>query len=186
MKKVLIVLILAASIGVKAQTSGVYLTAADFESGKLAYAIDCSKEKHKIKLNEFLGRDYITVIHDNQPHNLKKEEIFGYKNCNDVIYRLSVDKHYQVLNPKEKILLYKIEFLPSKNQNSTTSYFFSNTATGEVKELTLTNLKNAFSENHRFHDALDAEFKSNENLARYDSFHKVYKINRLYASSLSN
>lgn len=175
-----------ATLIASAQSSGVYLSAADFDSGRLAYAIDCSKEKHKIKLNEFLGKDYITVVHDKQTHNLKKEEIFGYRDCNDKIYRLGIEKHYEVLNPKETILLYKIEVLPSKNQKGITSYFFSVSATAEVKELTLTNLKKAFPDNHKFHDALDAEFKSDDELAIYDSFHRVYKVNRLYSNSQSN
>jgi len=172
-------------LSAKGQTSGVYLNAGDFESGKLAYSIDCKTEKHKIKLNEFLGKDYITVVHDKQPYNLKKSEIFGYRDCNDAIYRLTDDKHYEVLNPMEKILLYKSEVPPSKNQKGTTSYFFSSSATGEIIALTHTNLKNAFPDNHKFHDALDTEFKSDPNLALYDSFHKMYKVNRIYTNSLT-
>jgi hypothetical protein len=186
MKTILIVLIVALSISVKAQNSGVYLSAADFESGKLTYAIDCATEKHKIKLNEFLGKDYITVVHDKQSYNLKKNEIFGYRDCNDLIYRLAIDRHYKVLNPKETILLYVIEVAASKNQMGTKNYYFSSSASSEVKELTLTNLKKAFPDNHKFHDALDAEFKSDSELAVYDSFHKTYKVNRLYSNSVSH
>ena len=184
MKNILIVLIVALSIGAKAQTSGVYLSATDFDSGKLTYAIDCAKEKHKIKLHEFLGKDYITVIHEKQPHDLKKKEIFGYRDCDGAIYRLGIDKHYQVINPKEKILLYRIEVPGSKNQSAVITYYFSNSADNEIQNLSLTNLKKAFPNNHKFHDALDTEFGSNGNLASYDSFHKVYKINRLYSNSL--
>lgn len=186
MKTILIVLLVALSIGVKAQTSGVYLTAADFDSGKLTCAIDCATEKHKIKLNEFFGKDYITVVHNKQVYNLKKNEIFGYRDCTDAIYRLAIDRHYKVLNPKETILLYVIEVVASKNQMGSKNYYFSSSASGEVKELTLTNLKNAFADNHKFHDALDAEFKSDSELALCDSFHKVYKLSRLYSNSLNN
>lgn len=185
MKTILIILMVAVSVGVKAQTSGVYLSAADFEAGKLTYAIDCATEKHKIKLNEFLGKDYITVIHNKQSFNLKKSEIFGYRDCSDAIYRLAIDKHYKVLNPKETILLYVIEVVASKNQMGSKNYYFSSSASSEVKELTLTNLKNAFPDNHKFHDALDTEFKSNSELVLYDSFHKMFKVNRLYINSIS-
>lgn len=186
MKTILILLLVALSVGVKAQTSGVYLSAADFDLGKLTYAIDCATEKHEIKLNEFFGKDYITVVHNKQAYNLKKNEIFGYRDCNDAIYRLAIDRHYKVLNPKETILLYAIEVAASKNQMSAKNYYFSSSASGEVKELTLTNLKNAFADNHKFHDALDAEFKSDSELTLYDSFHKVYRLNRLYSNTLNN
>jgi hypothetical protein len=36
-----------------AQKSGVYKTYSDYQSGKLTYGIDCAKETHKIKLNDF-------------------------------------------------------------------------------------------------------------------------------------
>lgn len=101
-------------------------------------------------------------------------------------YRLAIDRHYKVLNPKETILLYAIEVAASKNQMGAKNYYFSSSASGEVKELTLTNLKNAFADNHKFHDALDAEFKSDSELTLYDSFHKVYRLNRLYSNTLNN
>ena len=142
MKTILSILSIAlASTIALGQNSGVYLTASDFENGKLTYGIDCAKEKHKIKLHEFLGKDYITVIHNGQSNNLKKKEIFGYQDCDGTISRLGIDKHYQVINPSEKILLYKIEIPPAKNQPKTTIYYFSNSASGEIQELTHANLK---------------------------------------------
>ncbi len=160
------------------------MNGSDFSQNKLTYSIDCSTEKHKIKLNEFLNKDYITVVHDKKPHNLKKKEIFGYKDCDNTAYRFIGDSHYVILNPAEKILLYKHEVPASKNQKVATHYFFTNGVTGEVKELTLMNLKKEFPENHKFHDALDAEFKSDADLALFDTFHKEYKINRLYTANI--
>ena len=168
-----------------AQNSGVYLSAADFKSGKLAYAIDCKTEKHKIKLNEFFGKDYITVVHNKQPHKLIKKDIFGYRDCNDITYRfVGNDRDYAIMNPKEEILLYVLQIPGSKNSPAQTYYFFSRSADGEVKELMLTNLRNAFPDNHKFHDMLDSELGSG-NLAEYDSYHKVYKVNRIYSNSLN-
>jgi len=174
-----------ATTSVLGQQSGIYLSATDFEAGKLTYAINCKTEKHKIKLHEFLGKDYITVIHDKQPHDLKKKEIFGFKDCGGAIYRLGTDKHYQVMNPTEKILLYVIEFPGSKGQPKKDYYYFSASASGDIQELTLDNLKKAFPDNHKFHDALDAEFAAGSDLVLYDSFHKMYKVNRLYSNSLN-
>ena len=166
-----------------AQNSGVYLSASDFASGKLTYEINCATEQHKIKLNEFLNKDYITVVHNKQPHNLQKKEIFGYKDCDDLSYRFTGDNHYVILNPTEEILLYKHTIAGSKNQEAAIHYYFSLSSKGEVQTLTLANLKNAVPNNLKFHDALDAEFKTDGQLASYDSFHKMYKVNRLYRSN---
>lgn len=185
MKNLILIALVTFASFAKAQNSGVYLTASDFESGKLTYGIDCAKEKHKIKLHEFLGKDYITVVHNQQSNNLKKNEIFGYKDCSGVVSRLGLDKHYEIVNPTEKILIYKIETPASKSQSKKTSYYFSATPGSDIQYLTLMNLKKAFPENHRFHDALDTEFKSDNDLTQYDSFHKVFKINRIFSNAIN-
>lgn len=167
-----------------AQNSGVYLSASDFASGKLAYGINCSTEKHKIKHNEFLNQDYITVVHDKQTHKLQKKEIYGYKDCDNLTYRFAGNSQYVMLNPTEKILLYKHTIDASKNQKAEVHYYFSVSGADEMQTLILMNVKKAFPENHKLHDALDAEFTMDDELAGYDSFHKVYKVNRIYTSSM--
>lgn len=160
-----------------------YNNAADFKSGKLTYEINCSTEKHKIKLNEFLSKDYITVIHDKQPHNLVKKEIFGYKDCNGLTYRFIDNIQFEILNPTEEILIFKHVKAASKNQQAEIHYYFGLVGSDQVAKLTLDNLKLAFADSHKLHDALDAEFKSDYELTLYDSFHKMYKINRLLTAS---
>lgn len=174
------------SLVVYSQQSGVYVSVADFESGKLTYAVDCSKEKQAIQVHEFLGKEYITVIHHKESHKLLKKEVYGYRDCNGAVYRLGVDKHYRVMNPTEKILLYAIEMPWTKGQGAYTFYYFSRSAGDDIYDLTLENLKRAFPDNHKFHDALDAQFSSGLHLALYDSFHRMYKVNRLYLNSLEN
>ncbi len=46
---------------------GIYLTAANYENKTLSYAHPCGKD-HRIKLNEFLGKDFITVKHNDTLH----------------------------------------------------------------------------------------------------------------------
>jgi hypothetical protein len=133
-----------ATLLASAQSSGVYLGANDFASGKLSYEINCSTEKHKIKLNEFLNKDFITVVHDKKPHNLNKKDIFGYKDFNGMTYRFVGNSHYVILNPAEKILLYKHTIVASKNQKDAIHYFFSLPGNDKIQSLTLTNLKKAF------------------------------------------
>ena len=49
----------------------------------------------------------------------------------------------------------------------------------KMEELSKANLMNAFPNNHKFHDMLDAQFKNEADIASYDSFHKMYKVNHL-------
>lgn len=164
-------------------SSGVYLSASDFKNGKLAYAINCKTQKHKIKLNEFLNKPYITVVHEGKSINLDKKNIFGFRDCGDVTYRFVDQNQYTILNPTEEILLYRhVAQSASKNQPETVYYFFSKSAQGEVLDLNLPSLKKAFPDNHTFHDMLDTEFGSAP-LTAYDSYHKIYKINRIYLNS---
>lgn len=171
------------SLNAFSQESGVYMTASDFATGKLTYAIDCSREKHKIKLNEFLNLSYITVVHNNETHNLTKKEIFGYKDCDGVAYRFINDGHFVILNPTEEILIYKHTKGASKNQQAVTHYYFSVVGSDTVARLTLENLKKLFPDNHKFHDSLDGAFKSDDELIKYDSFHKMYQVTHIYVSN---
>ena len=49
--------------------------------------------------------------------------------------------------------------------------------------MTLDNLKQALPDNHRFHDSLDMTFGAGQDLAQYDDFHKMFKVNRLLIAS---
>lgn len=185
--KALILIALFSSVGSFAQvdSSGIYLSASDFKAGKLTYAINCKTEKHKIKLNEFPGKSFITVIHKKKSYKLMKADLFGYRDCDGIVYRIVGNDHdYAIVNPKENILLYVLQTPGSKGTPAQTYYFFSISAEGEVFDLSLFNLKKAVPDNHKFHDLLDAEFGNGGDLARYDSFHKVYKVNRIYQRSL--
>lgn len=172
------------SLSAFSQESGVYVNAIDFASGKLTFGIDCATERHKVKLNKFLSKDFITVVQNNVSHKLVKKDIYGYKDCDGVTYRFINNRHFTILNPTESILIFKYTSMASKNQQAVNLYYFSIAGSNTTSQLTLSNLKKADPENHKFHDALDSEFMSNSDLALYDSFHKVYRISRLYSNSL--
>jgi hypothetical protein len=166
------------------QQSGVFKSFTDFAAGKMEYGIDCATEKHKIKLNEFLGKDYITVIHDGKPYNLKKSEIWGYMLCDEDIIRFDGKEHYP-LKDKGSLWIYikeSVTIVSRGGAKTTTHYYFSRGGNDNIKELTLMNLKAAYPENHKLHDAIDAQFKTDASLGEYDKFHKHYKINHFLES----
>ena len=59
-------------------SSGIYINGDDFKKGKLSFAINCSTEKHKIKLNDFFSLPYIIVIHNDSSYKFYKRDIFGF------------------------------------------------------------------------------------------------------------
>jgi hypothetical protein len=166
--------------------SGVYRSAADYKNGKLSLAVDCKTETHKIKLHSFTNKDYIDVIHQEKKHTMKKSEIYGLRDCDGKDWRFSGNKEYQILE-NEPLLIYQRAEMPldpqKKGAGTIARYFFSLGVDGAVQTLTLQNLKKATANNHAFHDQLDAQFKSDQQLAAYDSFHKQYKVNHLFAQT---
>ena len=164
-----------------AQKSGVFKTFADYTSGKMQYGIDCATEKHKIKLNDFFGKDFITVVHDGKPYDVKKDEIWGFQLCDEKIVRFQGKEDFSVGDKGILWVYSKQSTVPgiAKTGGSKTvkTFYFSKGGDGEIKELTLLNLKAAFPDNHMLHDAIDGQFKTDTSLGEYDQFHKHYKIN---------
>ncbi|MDD2306797.1 MAG: hypothetical protein PHP53_19000 [Prolixibacteraceae bacterium] len=191
MKKLVKIAVLIAGIAIIsasslfAQKSGVFKTFGDFTSGKMEYSIDCATEKHKIRLNEFLGKDFITVVHEGKPYNLKKDEIWGYQLCDDKIVRFQDNEHYPVAD-KGILWIYTKQTVKGAGYRggtkTITTHYFSKGGDNGILELTPLNLKASFPDNHMLHDAIDAQFKSATSLSEYDKFHKQYKINHFLES----
>lgn len=189
MKKIYYFLILAASLFTLTQnsfgqkdSSGIYLTAQDFQQRKLSYAINYKKEKHKIKDNFLFNADKIVVKHKSETYALLKSDTYGYRNTRGVEFRFIDNKEYKVLNPDQSLLIYFYQHPAHGGKDISRGlyqpeYYFSKDAASPLQDLTLNNVKAAFPENHKLHDALDAQFKSDKDLYSYDSFHKMYKLN---------
>jgi hypothetical protein len=173
--------LILSSVSSFAQKSGVFKSFANYTSGKMEYGIDCATEKHKIKLNDFLDKDFITVVHEGKSYNLKKTEIWGFQLCDEKIVRFQGKEDYSV-GDKGILWVSSKQSTVSGNAKSgspkiVTTFYFSKGGDGKIKELTLLNLKATFPENHMLHDAIDGQFKTDASLGEYDEFHKHYKIN---------
>ena len=162
-----------------AKKSGVFKTFADYKSAKMEYGIDCATGKHKIKLNDFFGKDFITVVHEGKPYDLKKAEIWGFQLCDEKVVRFQGKEDFSVGDKGILWVYSKQSTVVAKTGGSktVTTFYFSKGGDGEIKELTLFNLKTAFPDNHMLHDAIDAQFKTDTSLGDFDQFHKHYKIN---------
>jgi hypothetical protein len=96
-------------------------------------------------------------------------------------YRTVGNKQYQILDTNP-LYIYSLNAIVRKGA-AETRYFFSVGPTGDILPLTLLNLKNAFPENHKFHDSLDMMFRSDSGLNRFDKFHNMFTVNRLLIAS---
>ena len=177
---------LIATSSLFAQKSGVFKTYADYETGKMEYGINCATESHKIRLNEFLGKDFITVVHEGKPYNLKKAETWGFLLCDEKLVRFQDNEHFP-LDDKGSLWIYTKQSFKGGSAKgvgakTVTTYYFSKGGDSAIKELNLLNLKAAFPDNHMLHDAIDAQFKNNASLSKYDEFHKHYAINHFLES----
>lgn len=166
------------------QTSGFYKNAADYRNQKLTYEADCSG-KQKVKLHEFFNKPYITVVQGTDKYTVQKNEVYGFKDCNGAVYRFYNNKEYQILEPGH-IFIYMTQESQSQGRDYKVvkNYFFSVAPDGAITELSVDNLKNAFPQNHKFHDLLDGGIKNADDLSAYDKFRKMYKVNDLYQTSL--
>lgn len=178
--KTILFLLIALNAKSQNEKSGVYLTFQDYLNNKLSYEITCKTEKHKIRMNEFLNKSYITVIHNGLKHQLYKDSIYGFISCDESLIRFQNRKHYQLVEKGSVWIYYRmISKMNGKLITTEKVYFFSTNGNGKVQEFSKANLMNAFPDNHPFHDMLDAVFKNETDIAAYDAFHKMYKVNHL-------
>jgi hypothetical protein len=166
------------------RTSGVYLTATDYENKRLAFAGDCGSKTHKLTPHDFPNKPFIDVKHESEKHRYAKSDLFGFRECDGQDYRFGSNLNYQILEAGE-LYIYARDVWVSRGRTNQTvrKYYFSVGDNGQILMLNLENLKGAFPENHRFHDWLDATFGDGQNLADYDKFHKMFRINHLLIAS---
>ena len=160
-----------------------------FSKRKLSYAINYKTEKHKINDNLLFNNAEIKVKHHGEKYTLQKNETYAYRSTKGVEYRFVDNKEYKILNPGEPLLIYVYQHpahSPKEAEKYRPMYFFSVDATSEPQPLTKSNVKAAYPDNHKFHDALDAQFKEDNELYAYDNFHKMYKLNRIYENTIKS
>jgi len=165
------------------ECSGVYLTAHDFEAGKLTPATD-GRPRSRNAEEQVLNSKYIFINHGDYHYKMNERDVYALQSCEGKIVRVYNDGYYTLLNPGEKILLYVVVCNPvSKGDVMTRKYFFSKDASSEIMDLTLDNLKAVFSDNQRFLNVLNIQFRTDSDLYAYDEVNKCYKVNRIFCVS---
>lgn len=174
----LVLSFIASGIMVNAQ-SGVYVTYDDFENNRLTYATNAPAEDNKIRFNEFIAKPYIIVKHKGKKVHVFKDEIYAYKNKKDIVRTWNFTPYHFL--EKGAVLIYYRDVYTSnpKGTQRVRKYFYSTYGKGEILPLTVHNLKRSFPDNDLFHIYLDAQFRSDAELAHYDGYSNKYKVNEL-------
>ena len=190
MKKTFISLAFVAFFGMLANAqqnqSGVYLSQSDFENNKLSYASNAASGTNKIRFNEFFDRPFITVNHNGKKEQLFKDDIFAYKNKDNVVRTWNFTSYNFAEKGAIWIYFKDINVSKGKGVKKERKYFYSTSGNGEIIPLTINNLKRSFPDKHLFHDFLDAQFRRDSELSWYDSFEKKYKVNHLLETTVFN
>jgi hypothetical protein len=169
----------------KERVRGIYSTSDDFAKGNLSFDNNCNIKNTRIRLNDFFSKKYITVKKGNSSLKLLKNDIFGYINCRNEVFRFKGKIELFLLNAGEQILIYKhIVSKPPAGRTNVTNYYFSLGGNSPVQKLTIKNLKNTFPANSIFNNFIDENFKYNTDLAAFDEINKIYRINLLLNESL--
>ncbi len=179
MKTILLFLVIAVNAFGQNEKSGVYLTFNDYLNNKLSYENTSASEKHTIRLNGFLDESHITVLHNGETIKLQKDSVYGFIAFGKPLVRFQNNKQFYLAEKGAVWIFYNEVSVPEgKRSRIEKRYYFSATGNGELVELTLANLKQAFPLNQKFHDILDAQC-NNKNISEYDSFYKMFKVNHL-------
>lgn len=159
--------------------SGLYLTAEDYANKKLSYSNENSNRRYKIKVGLLFHQDRVQIIQNGKKHNFYPFDLFGYRNKNQD-YRFSYDQQYKIVDTSF-FYMYTRDVIVNEGKANIkkTNYYFSKRSDGDIMDLTLDNLKKAASKNHKFRDLLDVYFRSDDELSRYDSFNKMYKVEHI-------
>lgn len=163
-------LIVATKVNAQTNNSGVYLSAQDFASKKISY------EGAKIKTNLMFNPTDIKVIQDDNKTILFKVNTYGYKTRDNKTYRYYNGVAYEVLNPQNGFLIYKLNRLSFSKNQQRPLYFFSTSADAPVQSLTIMNVKIAYPDNRNLHYTMDMLFSNDDDLLRYDNYYHQYKI----------
>jgi len=185
MKKLAFLLLLGFTFSntkIIAQTTspGIYLTAEDFKNNHLSFTPQQGK-KYQLHLNEWFNKKTLNITIGDSTYQFSKEKLYGYCNRDKQICRYYNNSVYQIINPKETILLYsKTPMGGYKNAQTIMHYYFSKDESAEIIPLTKWNLKKVFPNDSVFHEFLDMRFSADQDLIGYDQFAQQTQLNHLF------
>ena len=184
-------IVLAANIASANDAAGVFLTAADYQSGRLTDRSDCkSSANHKVELHDVVNKPYIHVTHDGATRQYLKADIYGFRSCNGRDFRFVGNRVYEILESREASIY--VVRLPDREgedlvvgPTKQNAFFFSAGASGPVLPLTSENLKRAFRATTGFTTHWTKPFETSRNLPSTTTFTRCTKSTGFWRLPLS-
>lgn len=184
---ILIIILFNVEINAQQDSSGIYLSTNDFNLKRLSYAINCKKQKHIIRANTLTQKDYLIVIHEHKKYRIQKDSVFGFKTCEGLYYRIVNKINYYIITPNAgQLILYELKSITTPKNPLNPIFKFSVGFSDNLKDLNIVNIKNILPNNHDFHNEIDAFFRADNDLLAYDSYHKQYKVLRVFEKYYKN
>ncbi|HXL57108.1 MAG TPA: hypothetical protein VN958_12665, partial [Chitinophagaceae bacterium] len=86
--------------------NGIYITGEELIEGRASFIVDGDSRVNKFRLNDFFNKPYITVKRNDSSYKFYKKNIYGFKKCNNQVYRFNGKEELLLLNFREEILIY--------------------------------------------------------------------------------
>lgn len=166
------------------KASGLYLTQLDFENGTLSYFTKDPDQKIRINFHEFLDKPYITIKQGGEKTILFKDEIFAYRNKGKIVRTRDLVSYNFIEHGVIWIYYKDINVALGKGMKRERKYYFAVSPKDKILPLTIYNLKRSFPDKHKFHNFLDAQFRSDSELASFNSFANKFQVNHLLETTV--
>ncbi|PBQ30532.1 hypothetical protein CNR22_01690 [Sphingobacteriaceae bacterium] len=164
--------------------AGIYASYDDFTNGRLSYQIDCSMEKQKIRLHDFMQKPFVEVFYKGRKIKLFKDELFGYQDCKGNMFRFYCNQEFQLAEIRDLSIYFLEENVSNGTSfNSERIFYFAVRPDGPLLPLTLQNIRSTFSGNQKFLQLVNCNIQTERDLSVYDDTRKTFMVNHLYALS---
>ena len=165
--------------------AGLYMNARDYRENKLTYGFDCKTKGSKIQLHDVLGNNpNVTVLNEGRKYEHKKNEVFGFRDCDGRVYRFANNAPYMLVDSGNIFIYTRQEPVSGgKGFRMATNYYFSTSADAALTPLSVAALQKAFARNDRFLEMLNG-LSENFDVRSYDHTRNMYSINTLFLRSL--
>ncbi len=161
---------------------GIYLTADSFYRHQLIYTPIMGNSYH-LKLHDVFYKPYITIVRGDTSVYLAKASIFGYEDETGTSYRFFNKQIYELQNADSSLTLYAQKtYHGGKPVQVETTYYFSHGSQPPM-QLTRLNLATAFSDNAAFIGQVYDQFETDDALASYDKYRRMFRLSSLYQKS---
>ncbi|NIG54186.1 hypothetical protein [Chitinophaga sp. Cy-1792] len=172
----LVISLYALPVKSQVKTYGIYSTISDYLNNRPSYGPD-SLHSGSLYLHDFISKPYISLKYNGNTRQIPKTEIYAFTGANGTVYRLQDNNRYEVLNKNGQLQLYRRKQQHTGKDLYTEKYdYYFSARGGNIQPLTTWNVKRAFPEHKELADKIDINFRQDNELCVFDTYHGMYKL----------